>query len=286
MERNQVKTRYGEAENVRFDSFNEAVAMIDASRSATAISIRNEQERDNFYGRGWNDTRSVMQNGDNAAVQRITNILDKVDASFRDREAVQWLPSVAGAYPVVPDFLAGNPECMRYRQPVEDDRSPIRIFVGITVSAGVNIKTAEKRGAAAAALAMRLAEDRPVELWAYCDMRIKGQTKFIQFRVSTTPISAHEISFALGSIEALRRVGFAAHRELVGDEDGGSINWAFGKYNVATDEYLQAVREGLNAAAQDVVLPGGFVTEVEQMADNPVKWVHDKLESQRQLDAG
>src|SRR5690606_16874038 len=89
-----------------------------------------------------------------AELRPVSALLDKIDAEARGREADAWMPSPVGAYPCVPDVLMGLPDNMRRRMPVEDDRSPIRLFVEIGTAAGVPVEVLRKRGAALAALAL------------------------------------------------------------------------------------------------------------------------------------
>jgi hypothetical protein len=279
MEREERNPECGKCEVVRFDSVGEAVRFVTASKSP-AIGEYRDGGKSDFYGRDWKAVQKLQAHGDPEAVKRVTKILDQIDVSFRDREKDAWVPGVAGAYPVVPEFLSGEPECMRHRQPVTDDRSPLRIYLGICVSAGVSIETAQKRGAAVAALALRLNEERPVELWAVADMKCNGKTILVSFRIPTLSASANEIAFALGAIESLRRIGFGVIADLSGATNGGCIQWAWDG-NPSSEKHLRSLRQALRLNEGDVLLPGGHLDEVNRMARDPVKWVHDKLESQR-----
>ena len=270
----------GKCEVLRFESVGEAARYVENGTSKATKDYK-DNSASKFYGIGWDKMRKVMRHGDPEAVARVQKVLDKVDASFRDRESVQWLPSVAGAYPVVPDFLAGNPECMRQRQNIEDDRSPLRIFFSVTVSSGVDIGTAQKRGAAAAALAIRLSEDRPVELWATAEMMAGNKTIVQAYRIPTETASAHEIAFGLGSIEVLRRIAFGVHCQHV-DGGSGQIHWAWAG-TPYSERYMASAREALDANPGDLYLSGGHLDQIREMSSDPVGWVHKQLESQREV---
>lgn len=277
MNKTLIQTKHGPTNLFVFESMQEAVRYVDADKNNSFINNDNE----GFHGRSWSKVCKLAVEGDEAAIARVTKLLDKIDATFRDREGLKWVPSVGGAYPCVPDFLAGNPECMRARQPVEDDRSPLRIVLDLGVSAGVSIEQAEARGACAAALAMRLVEERPVELWAISAMQGGfdfNQNTITAWRVCTTPLSTNDVAFGLASIEAFRRIMFGVIDTL--KRCGNSIGWLNG-YQPTDVRYEAMIRQALELEDKDVLLRGMFVTESRK---NPEQWVADQLEKQRTVD--
>jgi len=84
-----------------------------------------------------------------------------------DMPAPHWMPAVAGAFPNVPAFLAGEHESMLALADDTDDKTPVRIWASITSSYDVEPAALEKRGAAILALVMLLIRTRPVELFIY-----------------------------------------------------------------------------------------------------------------------
>src|SRR4029450_10054823 len=93
--------------------------------------------------------------------ERLTRIEREADlATLRP----EWHSSVAGAFPSVPDFLAGIPECMRRRVVQPNELTPLTVWICTTSSGGVEFEDLQRRGVAVLALAMALANARPVEI--------------------------------------------------------------------------------------------------------------------------
>lgn len=101
--------------------------------------------------------------GDNSIVARAESLLEKLDKP--EIIDYSYASSVQGAYPVVPEYLAGFPECMREKRISETETGPIRVFASQFVSASVSPEDAMKRGVAITALIMRLQMTHSVELF-------------------------------------------------------------------------------------------------------------------------
>lgn len=283
-----VKTKYGIAGRVQFNSVEQMVSKIMAS-TAFKKSRRNDNDYSDFYGLGTNKAIELMNKGDPAKTKRVTDIIDKLDATFSGRERAEYVPAIVGAYPVVPDFLHGMPECMRAKTMVESELAPIRLFVGINVNCTVDAIKAEIRGAASAALAMQLARVRPVELYAFTECHAtKTSYKEIIFIVpiSTAPVIDKDIAFAFSSIEFSRRFCLSALQTVYDeiDLDRDPMPFMFSnKIRCGTPEYEAAIREALGANPQDLVLLGTKLSEVKEMAQDPVAWVSKQLDAQREV---
>src|SRR4249920_655438 len=95
----------------------------------------------------------LVRQGDERRVQAAGAICDKFQNDIDLGQSwPQWEPDVCGAYPIVPNFLAGVPETMMRRQVVPSDRAPIVIWVCVTSSGGCDAGALEKRGIAIQAL--------------------------------------------------------------------------------------------------------------------------------------
>lgn len=244
-------------------------------------------------GTAWNghlDVAGAIAKAQRGATEKelrpVADLLDKIDAEARGREADAWMPSPVGAYPCIPEVLMGLPENMRRRIPVEDDRSPIRLFVEIIVSGGVEDATLAKRGAALAALALRMRELRPVELYVCWATRMYGALHddvIGAVRVGTTPLSPGEIAFLCSDKSFCRQLAFCGMAAQAKTTNVNSISWAWhdtpGK--AGRDD---RVREAMRMNPQDIFLPGGHLSESALFATNPVKWVHGYLDAQREVE--
>lgn len=215
-------------------------------------------------------------------------LVDKIDASYRDRDKEHWQPSPFGAYPVVPDYLAGDPFSMRIKHRDEDNTAPIRYYIEAVVSGGTNTHDLERRAAGLAALIMRTAEERPVELYAVIALhnRMRGSAGYIGvIPITTHPIDLHSTIAAFATREFCRCMAFANAQQATG-VDSNNCDWLFGhpdgSYNQNSRE--RYFRTALNMEPQDVFMQGGYLTDAEEFGSDPVKWVHKQIEKQRSMD--
>lgn len=269
--------------NVKLAGFSGAagnVTVVEATTGELAEWLETTNFRSRDQGAGWaggtrGDAVAYLRCAKRSPQQAmVESLVDRIDASFRDRDAQQWMPSVAGAYPMVPEYLMGMPENMRQRVAVESDVAPIRLFVSISAGANVEVDALAKRGAAVAALAMRLSEARPVELYATFDVADRGTCASFLVRVPLENVGLAEVA-ALFATPATMRNGFIhLAREVIKSEDSCLPQaWWPG--------HEKAVRQLHGLSDADVVLPP-LMRDGGEFSD-PVKWVHDKLESQREI---
>lgn len=227
----------------------------------------------------------VMQGASESECREAKSLFDKIDASFRDRDNTAWMPSVCGAYPVVPEFLMGLPENMRARRPVESDVSPIRLCVEVVVSGGISQQEKARQGAALAALAMRASELRPVELWIWAASRIDGGSDTVIAAKVEAPYSMAQIVAVFASHSFGRAIMSAlANKHGNGNRSkyNGGWKWALGK--PGSDDRDAKVRGAMGWSQQDVVIQGGYLPDAALMERDPVEWVHRQLEKQRTVD--
>jgi hypothetical protein len=222
---------------------------------------------------------------DDAVMREARELYDKVDASFRDRETHAWMPSVAGAYPIVAELLQGVPDYMRAQQPVESDTAPIKIYIEASISAGVSQHEITRRGVALTALAMRMSEERAVEVHMFSGWKL--YTKASRYciwdtKLDVTPISLTQIINTIAHTSFMRMINFATCRFMAGSiSDRESFGWAFERHKVSRKEGL---RERLGLEPQDIIVERGYLDDAQLMARDPVEWVHAQLEKQRTLD--
>lgn len=256
----------------RFDSMTELFSKINAAGC--------------HYGSAgaWTDgSRKVMEYIERGATQAeqqpVNAMLNKIEAGVHGRERREYVAGVAGAFPCVPDYLAGMPLNMRRRAPVESDVSPIRLIM--EASMGGNVSTAQivQRGAAMAALAIRLLETRPVELYlAWCDS-VDSTHCVGMVRLDTAPISVGQLTATLCSAGFGRAATFAADYLMAG-VTSGNIRWGFGK-EPSDPARNNLVRELLELQPQDIFIPGGNNIEAEDYMRDPIAWVNKYLDPQR-----
>lgn len=101
--------------------------------------------------------------GNERLVPEAEALMDGLNLTVETRGR-EWQPTVAGAYPVVPEFLTGRPDCMRGMVYEVSETMPVRLVVDIFASWAFTGPQLRKRGAVVLALAMMLQRYRPVEL--------------------------------------------------------------------------------------------------------------------------
>lgn len=209
-------------------------------------------------------------------------LLDSMEAAFHGRTMPIWQPDVMGAYPMVPDFLAGMPDPMRRRAQTEQDISPIRIVVNVMVSAGVERHELAKRGAAAAALAIKLSEIRPVELWAAYGGRSAHRSTVGRVRMDTSPVDIAHLVAVLSTPQFARAVTFPVIHEANGARMNNGLGWAFGGGKQSS---VETMREVLALDPQDIYIHGGHLTEASKFGGDVVAWIESYLAPQREVAA-
>jgi hypothetical protein len=231
-------------------------------------------------GAGWysgetnEDTARLIRSGDLRSVERARGLLDKIFAELPPTERADWTPSPAGAYPIVPEFLAGHPEPMRARRIDANASNPVRLWACLTCSAGVKQDTLRKRGAAMMALLLKLAEIRPVELWAvvFMDSPIDGEG-VIAIRLPSDPLSEAHCAYALTSSGFTRGFGY----DYIRAHWRSSGSWPHDfKYGGDNRKYLDALKIRLGGEPHDLMIEPAKMSN-EKISTDPVGWVNDQI---------
>lgn len=212
--------------------------------------------------------------------QEARELFNKIDTSFRDRTRTEWMPSVAGAYACVPEYLQGQPEHMRLMHDNVADSSPIRYWVESGCSEGTSQRAIQRQAAAVGALIMRTSEERPVELMVFTG----GQSDRYKGLIAIAPIDSHpvdlvEVIATLGTREFARTISFSLLGKYCGV--GGCINWTCGYPGEKREQKLRTI---LGASPQDVIVQGAFLPDEGLLRNNPVAWVHKQLDKQRSVE--
>lgn len=213
---------------------------------------------------------SLARSGDDTLVPDAEKLLDMLDANVEIARP-EWMPTVAGAYANVPEFLAGTPECMRIMQPVASDYAPVNIYVSTTCSAGIKTETMLKRGVAILALVLKLSQMRPVKLYLLAETHGQTDGEYLQvIGVDSAPLN---VSVAC---HALTHVGFARHLTygVAHKEDGFNGCWP-DKYAGGGAPWEAHVREVLDMNPQDIYI--GAARLWDEMIKEPVAWVNKQI---------
>ena len=234
-------------------------------------------------GETFADAARLARSGDNRLVDRARAMLDKIVPGL-DIERPEWVSSVVGAYPSVPDALHGAPDCMRRIVHQVSDRAPVRIYASINASAALSAAQLEIRGTAILALAMLLEQQRPVELYAIGASDgtqdatradgLDAGASLVTVLLPTQPIDLATVAYALTSSGFNRHLRFA-----VAETVGFTGHFAFGGRNFgnAQSEAWQRVRRCLDLRDVDFLIPAA-VSGDDMLFTDPARWVQTRLD--------
>lgn len=213
-----------------------------------------------------------------ATLEKVYAIVSKIDAEVHDRTEQVWSPSFAGAYPIVPDYLMGMPECMRERMPQESEAAPIRLIVETGFAGAASKERIAAYGACITALAMVLCESRPVELWVFDSAHSGNDTTNIAIKLDTSPLSIAQGVIMLADPVMGRMLALNNHYHYAAREH--RCGFGLGSTGEARAD---KVRKVFGFDEHDIVVQTALIPDSPLMNSDPVEWVHRQLEKQRGL---
>jgi hypothetical protein len=238
----------------------------DAAELATAYREDHHGETDRWCGGTLDDAMRHANQGAQELVKRAWPKFERLGNLPTPRP--EWVPSPCGAFPVVPQAIIGDPNSMRRRVNSARDSHPVRIFLEVAVSAGIEAHTIESRGAAVVALANRLGEMRPVELWGHWGMDYHNDSNpafSYLWRVGHAPLNLAAALGALASAPFVRRVCYNLGRQRH-PVCGGRPPWSSEK----------GIRQQIGAGPSDLVFPGGHLND--PLTNDPENFIRRTIE--------
>jgi hypothetical protein len=252
-----------------FDSLSEF------GQACRAEGISSPHKDDWYGGDSLDDCVKRCDVGDTSYVARAEALVelfrDSVDIS---RLQPRWSMDVAGAFPNVPAFLSGQPECMYRRIQDESDRAPLTIWACVTSSGGVDAKKLLDRGIAITALYLALSATRPVNLRVFSGLGGYGNTSDGIISVAfPQPIALSQAAFAFAS------QGFAR---------GLTYNWIDKVFKTngqwpscigqgSREERINDWRPVLGAGPEDIIFPHVFYGDPDVV--DPIGYVQGLIKT-------
>jgi hypothetical protein len=245
---------------------------IDARDSGAAERLSVTPGTKWFGGESPADSIRLAISGDTSRVADAERLLSQISAEI-DVPERPWIADCAGAYPVVPDFLAGMPDCMRRRDTVESTESPVRIFYCPTASEDITAAQLMRRGCAVLALAIALSRSRPIELCVFNIGRHEDAESVIVAPINTAPLDLATAAYVMTSAGFVRRLCYNLARQHHWDRKRGSIAWP---HDYGRADYLPGLLRRLGGNPEtDVII--GPAYSADALINDPVAWVNAQV---------
>ena len=250
----------------------------DFARDADSkLSNSQKRCREEWTGETWKGALANAIHGSKKHVPAAEAMLEKASFAIESPRS-RWVSSVAGAYPIVPEALAGFPEPMRRRVNVKDEGLPLKIVIDCTSSAAIDHKMLLTRGITYLALAMNLANTRPVEMhMLIAEGDTYTPTGIVAIRIPSAPLDLAVASNALTSVGLMRGLGYSWLNGMHGV--GGGWAWCQSPFTEAKRKiYIANMRVALELAETDLFVPPTHCDD--EAIKNPIeflKWTVSEL---------
>jgi hypothetical protein len=259
---------YQPADLATFESLGDLLAFergLKVKDAHTSLQWYNNETRE--------DSQRLALEGRNDWVRTAEEVCSVVEAGAMPLERQSWQAAPMGAFPVVPEVLAGLPDNMRLRRSSLSEYAPVSLVLDLTSSCGLTSADLVKRGAALAALALALQAVRPVTLWlcAGLDSRHNRSGVFTKVRINTSPLDLAQFSYLTGSCGFQRRLLYG-----ICAQHGARGAWPdFKAMGGATEQERRAYCQALELEETDIVIPG--IVSSDKTIRSPLTWIEGHL---------
>ena len=223
---------------------------------------------------------AAAKRGNLEAVPAASTLIDALRVQAPDTNIGRYVASPAGAFPIVPEFLAGHPLNMRQRRVILEDRAPLRLFVDLTVQCTISHQRMLERGTMLLTLAMMLSEQRALELWAVVAMgstAARGDGRhaggIVAINIPARPLELATACHALTSVSFCRGLGYCWHWEH-SNVDGGFLFARPDKDGEQRGLQTRMMRDALRLEERDMFTP--VVTDGDATLSG-VNWLNTRL---------
>jgi hypothetical protein len=226
----------------------------------------------------------LLDKGSEKHVPEARKLLSKLMLQVETPTKV-WRHDVVGYFPDVPTALAGDPEAMWIQDTTTYDRSPLRVWLGVTSDWSITEDQLRRRGIALAAFAIVMSEVRPVIItcWVNRGEYTSGSTysyrrspapapaslkgALISWDIKSSPMVLAQLLASTADPLITRHVGLPACTLLNPElTDPGA---PFHPYQYARKH--GAMRAALGCAPADLYLP--MIEADDPLLSDPVGWV-------------
>jgi hypothetical protein len=233
--------------------------------------------------------------GDLSAVAASDDLLSRMEEHITmPSTRALWTDDVAGAFPNIPAYIAGQPLNMRTRVKHQIDSAPLAIMVDLGISAAINATQVRNRGTAILALVRALSAHRPIELWAMdfggadesgASYGRTSNAVCIAAKIETSPLDLSSACYALTHPAFVRQILFGLE-EKYHDFRGG---WPFRINRALSRHEMEVLCAPMwPHVSETLALPGLHVAD--QSMTDPEAWLkrqlaeHDPLKLEETID--
>lgn len=260
------ETRYDAGRTIWYDNYSEYLQA--ARENAKNVSA----DRDAYWQGGtYAECLGKAFNGDDSMVADAERIMTQIEAIADETVRREWVSSPCGAYPVVPEAIAGFPTPMRQLSHVASEYAPVSVYVNTVMSGGISHAQIMRRGAAILALVLKLQETRPVNLFVTIEVQVKRTNLRMVIPIDSQPFSVAVACNALMSTGFTRALGY----RMAGPKD--TVDWPdeYRTVNTSSPRYTPIARGILGLADTDLYIPPMYLED--PLLNDPIKWINDRI---------
>lgn len=221
----------------------------------------------------------LTREGDLSAVEKADRLLSEMNYTPQTARR-GFVLDVAGAAPVTPVYLSGNPLNMRRKIRIKDEYAPIAIVYDPTCSAAISADKIFQRGITVLALLRALSEIRPVELWVATGLgaqdwfklrspwtrneRVKGF--WLATRVETAPLDLAHAAHFLTHAAHVRGIGYGLCHAM-----GSGGSWPHQDFTTVQKNFRAICLASFLHVSDVLAIPS--ICVVDELVNDPKAWL-------------
>lgn len=221
--------------------------------------------------------KEELFNGNNQLASQAEGLIAKIpEIELPSTYGVEFVRDVFGSKLSVGDYLSGSPTCFRRRRRQECYTAPIKIVVGVSVSARISVEQQQKRGLAVLAFVQLVQASRPVELFVLDEGRDnKNNNMYFLTEVDTKPLNVASASVVLSNVGVSRSLMMEYEQVHHGNSSSWPLNYK--SNSKVYDDYRRGV---LGLGSEDITIDS--LQGKDPFIDDAVGWVKNQLNQLKQ----
>lgn len=262
----------------------------DFANTVAAHPAVNDAPYASSYDR-WPETLRLAREGTTEGIEDAQKLVEELTLGATGN-LHRWAPDRAGAFPIVPEFLANSPTPMRRRTTEASEVAPLTVWVGSACSSGTSRQAYQKRGVVLMALVMMLIQQgRPVRLMVHTDdgVFLNGSrreeygaqvweipTRPLNLGLGMFALSSQDVEFTLTAIglwalqKSRLRWPHEVTRKVIGE------GWT-GEYHKDQrhPKWIEYQAQAFGGSVDDLWIPAPHL--YDPITKDPLGWLKEKL---------